>query len=148
MRITTKGRYALRAVLNLATSSSSRQNQPISIRQIAAAEQISPEFLERIFFKLKKAKIIDSFRGPGGGFVLHKALEEISVKDIFDAVGETLETAPCVGCENRDEESCPRMQRCTAYPVWKETANRIQDYFSSLTLQNIVATYNLALSNN
>ncbi len=86
MRITTKGRYGLRAVINLARSNHSR---PVSIGSIASEENVSSEFLEQIFFKLKKAGLIRSIRGPGGGFVLNRMPGEISVQDILAAVGET-----------------------------------------------------------
>ena len=82
MRITTKGRYGLRAVINLARTN---HNRPVSIGSIASEENVSSEFLEQIFFKLKKAGLIRSIRGPGGGFVLNRTPAEISVQDILDA---------------------------------------------------------------
>ena len=93
MRLTTKGRYGVRAVVNLAAAVG---NEPISISYIAKKEQLSPEFLEQIFFRLKKAGLIRSVRGPKGGFVLNHKPSEISVKTILDAVGEPLFPAPCV----------------------------------------------------
>ncbi|MCF7928202.1 MAG: Rrf2 family transcriptional regulator [Spirochaetales bacterium] len=134
MRITTKGRYALRAVLNLAAS---YDGKPISIRKIAEEEEISPEFLEQIFFNLKKAGIIDSVRGPGGGFMLKQSIDEVSVKDIFLAVGETLGITPCTFC-TEDETPCPRQDNCITYQVWKEAATKIQDHFAELTIRKIL----------
>lgn len=130
MRVTTKGRYALRAITNLAMAKSER---PVPIKQIAGEEEISPEFLEQIFFKLKKAGIISSVRGPGGGFVMEKDPAEISVKDIFDAVGEGLEITPCTG-----EDDCDRQDICLVHEVWKEASLHIVGYFENLKLKRIM----------
>ncbi len=92
MRITTKGRYALRATLALARLSDGQK--PISIKTISEVEAISPEFLEQIFFRLRKSGMISSVRGPGGGFFFSKALDKINLKDILEASGEGLGIAP------------------------------------------------------
>jgi len=130
MRVTTKGRYALRAITNLAMAGSDR---PVPIKQIAGEEGISPEFLEQIFFKLKKSGIISSVRGPGGGFILESDPAEVSVKDIFDAVGEELEITPCTG-----EDDCDRQDVCLVHDVWKEASVHIVGYFERLTLKKIM----------
>lgn len=130
MRVTTKGRYALRAITNLALTGS---DKPVPIKQIAAEEQISPEFLEQIFFRLKKTGIISSVRGPGGGFMLNRDPEEISVKDIFEAVGEGLQITPCTG-----EGDCERSEDCSVHDVWQEASDVIVTYFADLTLKNIM----------
>lgn len=136
MRITTKGRYAIRAMTNLAVY---QNGKPRPIKKIAAEESISPEFLEQIFFKLKKAGIIGSVRGPGGGFVLDKDPSKISIKDIFIAVDEGLDLTPCTTCaDNKDGGPCDRVSTCLAYAVWKEASDYILDYFSSVSLQSIV----------
>lgn len=134
MRITTKGRYALRAMTNLALSESSK---PKPIKIIAAEEDISPEFLEQIFFRLKKAEIIQSVRGPGGGFMLHKTPDNITVKAIFEAVDEGLDLSPCTTCTD-DEIPCTRLDTCLVHNVWKEASDRINAYFESVTLQKIM----------
>ncbi len=134
MRITTKGRYALKAILFLAVNA---QGSPISIKDIASAEKVSPEFLEQLFFKLKKAGIITSVRGPGGGFSLNRPLEEVTVKEIFDAVGEGLDLTPCTSCSD-NVPVCTEADECLTYDVWKAAADQIQGYFSSLTLRMIL----------
>ncbi|HUX49995.1 MAG TPA: Rrf2 family transcriptional regulator [Spirochaetia bacterium] len=136
MRITTKGRYALRAITNLALADS---NRPKAIKQIAGEEQISPEFLEQIFFKLKKQGIISSVRGPGGGFVLTREPGTVSVKEIFEAVGEGLDLTPCTTDPENADEACARMGECLVYDVWKEASKHINDYFGRLTLEKIVS---------
>jgi len=134
MRITTKGRYALKAILYLAVNST---GSPISIKEISAVQKISPEFLEQLFFKLKKSGIISSVRGPGGGFTLARTLEEVTVKHIFDAVGEGLDLTPCTSC-NEDTPVCTEVDECLSYDVWKAAADQIQGYFGTLTLRMIV----------
>lgn len=134
MRITTKGRYALKAILYVASHNS---QAPISIKEIAKDEKISPEFLEQLFFKLKKAELISSVRGPGGGFRLDRPLDSITVKDIFEAVGEGLDLTPCTSCAD-DVEPCGAQDECLSYDVWKAAADTIQGYFGSLSLQAIL----------
>ncbi|MFW5744401.1 MAG: RrF2 family transcriptional regulator [bacterium] len=134
MRVTTKGRYALRAITNLAMADT---DKPVPIKQIAGDEEISPEFLEQIFFKLKKSGIISSVRGPGGGFVLEKDPSDVTVKDIFDAVGEGLEITPCTG-----EDGCEREDVCLVHDVWKEASVHIVSFFENLTLRKVMEMNN------
>jgi len=134
MRITTKGRYALKAILYLAVNGT---GTPISIKEISAVQKISPEFLEQLFFKLKKSAIISSVRGPGGGFTIAKPLEEVTVKHVFDAVGEGLDLTPCTSC-NEDTPVCTEIDECLSYDVWKAAADQIQGYFGTLTLKMII----------
>jgi len=134
MRITTKGRYALKAMLQLARLQS---DSPVSIKEIAGAQNISPEFLEQLFFKLKKAKVITSVRGPGGGFTLLLKPSDITVKTIFDAVGEDLDLTPCTACEEPNSV-CVDQEDCLTYEVWKTIADQIHHYFRTLTLQMIL----------
>lgn len=131
MRITTKGRYGLRAVVNLAMS---HHNRPISISSIAGEEDVSSEFLEQIFFKLKKAGVIRSVRGPGGGFVLNRPPAEISVKDILDAVGETHGLTPCT---LRRQTLCDKPEPCPAHEIWTGLQARMEEYLSSISLKQI-----------
>lgn len=134
MRITTKGRYALKAMLYLASQD---RSSPVSIKEISADQHISAEFLEQLFFKLKKSAIISSVRGPGGGFSVARPLDQISVKDVFDAVGEGLDLSPCTSC-SEDSPVCAEMDECLTYDVWKAAADQIQAYFRSLTLRLIL----------
>lgn len=136
MRITTKGRYALRAMINL---SASFNGKPRPIKKIAADEEISPEFLEQIFFKLKKAGIVESVRGPGGGFMLARDPGEVSIKDVFIAVDEGLDLTPCTSCtDGNGADPCDRMDSCLVYSVWREASDHIIGYFEGITLQSIV----------
>jgi len=134
MRVTTKGRYAVRAVLKLTMSD---QTKPMSIRQLAEAEEISPEFLEQIFFRLRKADVIKSTRGPGGGFMLNRDPAEITVKDIFDAVGEEISLSPCTASDEPDFV-CSRENRCLAHDMWSEAAEYVKSYFAQITVQKVL----------
>jgi Rrf2 family iron-sulfur cluster assembly transcriptional regulator len=134
MRVTTKGRYAIRAILKLTMSD---QSKPVSIRHLAEAEDISPEFLEQIFFRLRKADVIKSTRGPGGGFLLNRSPAEITVKDIFDAVGEEINLSPCTMDDDADFV-CSRESHCTSHSMWVDAADYVKSYFASITIQKIL----------
>jgi Rrf2 family transcriptional regulator, iron-sulfur cluster assembly transcription factor len=133
MRITTKGRYALRAVIALAETSEGKT--PISIKTIAAKEEISPEFLEQIFFKLRKAGFISSVRGPGGGFFFSRPLSEITLCDIIEASGEGFGVGEC-SCAKKG--SCDDSNRCPAGKIWHEMDLQLREYAESKTLEDII----------
>ncbi len=136
MRVTTKGRYALRAMTNLAACENGR---PKPIKKIAAEEELSPEFLEQIFFRLKKAGIIDSVRGPGGGFMLKLPPEEINVRSIFEAVDEGLDITPCANCTMQGgDDACDLIETCLVHDVWKEASAHIISFFEEMTLRKIL----------
>lgn len=141
MRITTRGRYGLRAVLKLTLSD---RGKPISIRELSEIEEISPEFLEQIFFRLRKAGIIKSTRGPGGGFQMEMDPGEVSVKDIFDAVGEEIALTPCTN-EEGPRSPCNREKKCLAHEMWVETADHINGYFSNITIKDILEKQSAAV---
>jgi Rrf2 family iron-sulfur cluster assembly transcriptional regulator len=128
MRVTTKGRYALRAALALAEMS--KNGEMISISNLSDAEGISSVFLEQIFFKLKKAGIVKSVRGPGGGFSFARPPEAISVKEILYSAGEELDVLPC----DRQGGDCERISECICHRMLTSTANMVNDYFSGVTL--------------
>jgi Rrf2 family iron-sulfur cluster assembly transcriptional regulator len=132
MRLTTKGRYGVRAVLNLAMKN---EQHPVSISQISKEENLSPEFLEQIFFKLKKAGVIRSIRGPKGGFVLKWKPSEVTIKSILDAVGESINPTPCT---NGSTEPCPREKDCALVPVWNEFHELIAKHLDSISLKDII----------
>jgi len=135
MRVTTKGRYALRAITKLALEGG---DKPLPIKKIAEDEDLSPEFLEQIFFRLKKAGTISSMRGPGGGFAMKQDPESITVKAIFDAVGEGLELTPCTSYQGDGAGECVRKDECLVHDMWEEVSEHIIQYFESLTLKNVM----------
>lgn len=128
MRITTKGRYGLRAVIRLAQNDTGK---PLAIRKIAEDEELSSEFLEQIFFKLKRSGIISSTRGAGGGFDLTRPPEKISVLEILEAVGEDINLSPCSDGEGH---GCIREPECSTAVIWQEGTNLIRTFFSKVTL--------------
>lgn len=133
MRITTKGRYALRAVIALAETST--DGSPVSIKCIAEKEEISAEFLEQIFFKLRKAGVIESVRGPGGGFFFRKSFSEITLLDILEASGEGLDIMPCA-CGKKDP--CGRGDSCSAGRVWRDMDSHLRTYVKNMTLEDVL----------
>jgi Rrf2 family iron-sulfur cluster assembly transcriptional regulator len=140
MRLTTKGRYGVRAVLNLAAQN---QNHPISISQISREEDLSPEFLEQIFFKLKKAGVIRSIRGPKGGFVLAWKPSEVTIKTILDAVGESVNPTPCT---DGASDPCPREKDCALAPVWSEFNDVIEKHLEGVSIKDILESKKTAQS--
>lgn len=135
MRITTKGRYALRACLALAKLG--ENGNPVSIRELSDYENISPVFLEQIFFKLRKAGIISSVRGPGGGFRFAKSPEETNLKAIIEASDENVELTPCTG----GKDGCERDSECLAHSIWLEATTLINEYLESITIKTLKDRY-------
>ena len=133
MRITTRGRYALRASLALARMG--KDGELVSINTLSEAENISSVFLEQIFFKLKKAGIVKSVRGPGGGFNFAHPLDKLTVKEIMDAAGEELSAGNC----DKHNEDCTRRSGCVSHQVWLKVAELVNNYLSGLTLASLLA---------
>ena len=132
MRITTRGRYALRASMALAKLG--EKGLPVSINTLSNEENVSAVFLEQIFFKLKKADIVRSVRGPGGGFAFARPLDSISVREIFFAAGEELDVLPC----DRSIEDCDRLSGCICHKLITSATGLINKYFSEVSLQMLL----------
>ncbi len=134
VRLSTKSRYGLRALFDMAYNAG---NLPIQVKEISRRQNISPRYLEQIFQSFKKAGILKSKKGPQGGYFLAKRPEEITVQDIMQAAeGDTLLVA-CT-CENSSEQDlCEFDGNCVTQLVWKEAAALLHDYFSSLTLKTL-----------
>lgn len=131
MRLTTKGRFAVTAMIDLALRCS---NGPVTLAGISERQEISLSYLEQLFGKLRRRGLVDSVRGPGGGYCLARPLAEITVADIICAVDEPLDTTQCGGKENcRDEE------RCMTHDLWSTLNRKIHDYLSSVTLAELVS---------
>ena len=131
MRLTTKGRFAVTAMLDLAL----RQNRgPVTLAAISERQHISLSYLEQLFGKLRRAKLVSSVRGPGGGYNLAHPTQEISVAAIVTAVDEPLDATQCGGKENCHEE-----KRCMTHDLWETLNEKMHDYLSSVTLADLVA---------
>jgi Rrf2 family iron-sulfur cluster assembly transcriptional regulator len=131
MKLTTKGRFAVTAMLDLAM----RQNRgPVTLAAISERQHISLSYLEQLFGKLRRAKLVSSVRGPGGGYNLAQGPNQITVADIVTAVDEPLDATQCGGKENCHEE-----KRCMTHDLWATLNEKMYDYLSSVTLADLVA---------
>lgn len=133
MLISTKGRYALRVMLELAEH---KPGEYICLDTIASSQGISEKYLESIVSMLSKAKLVEGLRGRGGGYRLTRRPEEYSVGDILQVAEGSLVPVNCLGCSpNR----CDRAGDCLALPVWEKLDNLINDYLNSVTLADLLA---------
>lgn len=132
MRISTKGRYALRVVSALAADGS---GDYVPLKEIAGRQQISEKYLEAIIKSLVKAKYVVGVRGKGGGYRMARPASEITVKDILEATEGSL--AP-VACLEGGKIRCPRAEECVTLPLWKGLNDLIQDYLSAITLEQLI----------
>jgi len=134
MKISTKSRYGLRAVFDIAYYSAGLSTQ---VKEISARQAISPRYIEQIFQKLKKAGIIKSTRGPSGGYYLAKKFDEISVGDIVRATEGAIHLVHCTGPAKNGRKTCDRIQQCVVRDVWTEATDRLMTYLNSVTLQDL-----------
>ena len=133
MKLTRKGRYAVMAMADLATINARR---PTSLTEISLRQGISISFLEQIFLKLKKKKLVESLRGPSGGYLLARSPEEIKLSSIIDAVEEKIET---LGCKKESKKGCTgKSIKCITHKLWGDLENHINDLFKKNTLKDIV----------
>ena len=133
MKLSSKGRYAVMALTDLAKFD---PKNPVSLRDISLRQGISLVYLEQLFLKLKKNKIVTSIRGNKGGYVLHKNPSEIKILDIFLAVDEKIKT---IGCEKHSKKGCNgRSSKCITHDLWDELENHINIFFNSKSLKSIL----------
>ncbi len=133
IKVSTKGRYGTRLMLNLARHHNS-SNKAVILRNIAEEEQISIRYLEQIIISLKICKLVKSIRGAGGGYTLARKPSEITVCQILEALEGTCGLVDCV----EDSDFCDRLPTCAAYEVWKEASHILKDYFQRVTLQHVL----------
>jgi Rrf2 family iron-sulfur cluster assembly transcriptional regulator len=131
MRLTTRGRYAVTAMLDLALHD---QSGPVSLSEIAERQGISLSYLEQLFSCLRKRGLVDGTRGPGGGYRLRKSVQSISVADVIDAVDETVDATKCGGQQN-----CQGEQRCLTHDLWADLSTQIRDFLDNVSLNELVA---------
>lgn len=138
MRTTTRGLYALKSLLALACNASSEK--PVPLHRLAEDEGISPEFLQQIFFKMRKAGLVAAYRGPGGGFYLAKDPKDISIQEILLAAGETLSISPCKPCDCQDDcdHPCDKLDDCKASKFWLELQQEISNFTGSRKLSDFL----------
>ena len=133
MKLTSKGRYAVMAMADLAKVSN---DQPTNLSEISLRQGISISFLEQIFSKLKKSNLVYSSRGPSGGYLLSKSPSEIKLLSIIKAVDEKVKT---VGCKKESKKSCTgKSIKCITHNLWDDLEKHINSFFEKKTLEDIV----------
>lgn len=132
MKLTTKGRYAVTAMLDLSLNS---DKGPVSLLEISERQSISLSYLEQLFSKLRRQGLVKSMRGPGGGYSLSREPEQIAISNIIMAVDENLDVTNCgnanAGC-NEDNK------RCLTHNLWMDLSNRIQTFLDDISLQDMM----------
>jgi Rrf2 family transcriptional regulator, iron-sulfur cluster assembly transcription factor len=131
MRLTTKGRFAVTAMIDLALRQS---NGPVTLAAISARQHISLSYLEQLFGKLRRHKLVESTRGPGGGYSLARKAVDITVADIIVSVDEPIDATQCGGKESCHGES----GRCMTHDLWSSLNQRMVEFLDSVNLQHLV----------
>lgn len=141
MRLTTKGRFAVTAMLDLALHearsplANNEDIKPITLAGISERQSISLSYLEQLFSRLRRQGLVTSVRGPGGGYKLAKNYTEISVAEIINAVDEQIDATQCGGQENCRDEG-----RCMTHDLWATLNSKILDYLAGISLADMVAS--------
>ncbi len=130
MKLTTKGRYAVTAILDVALR---QQKGPISLADISFRQDISLSYLEQLFSKLRKNGLVKSVRGPGGGYLLGRESSAINIAEIILAVNEPLDATRCQGQGN-----CNDGETCLTHHLWKDLSNQIKDFLTSISLAELL----------
>lgn len=130
MRLTTKGRFAVTAMVDLAMS---QGKHPVTLAAISKRQKISLSYLEQLFGKLRRRALVDSVRGPGGGYRLAQDMTQISVADIILAVDEKLDSTQCGG-----REDCRDENKCITHNLWANLNQHIFNYLGAVTLKQLV----------
>ena len=131
MRLTTKGRFAVTAMIDLALRQGSG---PVTLSAISQRQHISLSYLEQLFGKLRRNELVESTRGPGGGYTLGRAASDITVADIIASVDEPMDATQCSGKENCHGEGQP----CMTHDLWAALNARMYEFLSSISLQKLV----------
>ncbi len=133
MKLGSRGRYAVMAVVDLATNN---PEGPVSLSEIAARQNISLSYLEQLFAKLRKAEIVESVRGPGGGYLLKKGADQTNVGEIIIAVDEPIQTTRCG--EMGGKPCTGRLERCATHWLWRELRLHIVSFLSGVTISDVI----------
>ena len=137
MKLTTKGRYAVTAMLDLALH---YKHEPVSLADISTRQEISLPYLEQLFSRLRKQGIVESARGPGGGYMLAQQTNKISLASIIDAVDESVDATRCGGQMN-----CHGENQCLTHDIWEELSSQIWNYLSSISLADLTNKHSVKL---
>ena len=135
MKLSTKGRYGLRAFIDLAVCA---ESQPVSLTSIAQRQEISVSYLEQLMAKLKKAGLVKSVRGVSGGYSIARPAGEISVGDVLRALEGDLTPVECAGIDNHTSSHCSSSSQCVSKIVWKRINDSINDTVDSINIGELV----------
>jgi Rrf2 family iron-sulfur cluster assembly transcriptional regulator len=130
MRLSTKGRYAVTAMLDLAIH---HAEGSVTLSDISEAQGISLSYLEQLFARLRKAGLVEGIRGPGGGYQLSRKPADISVAEIIDAIGEGIDVTLCGG-----RTDCQEGERCLTHELWQQLGSKIHEFLESVTLASFL----------
>ncbi|MDP2226762.1 MAG: Fe-S cluster assembly transcriptional regulator IscR [Moraxellaceae bacterium] len=130
MRLTTKGRYAVTAMLDLALHA---RHDPVSLADISERQSISVSYLEQLFAKLRKSALVSSVRGPGGGYQLARDGATIFIAEIIDAVDESVDATRCGG-----QGDCQQGLTCLTHELWSDLSEQIHNFLSGISLQELM----------
>lgn len=139
MKLTTKGRYAVTAMLDLALND---QRGPTNLADISARQGISLSYLEQLFAKLRKEGLVTSVRGPGGGYLLSKEKSLISVAVVVDAVSESMDATRCQG-----KTPCQQGEICLTHHLWQDLSQQIHSFLNNISLQDLVERQEIRMVN-
>lgn len=142
MRLTTKGRYAVTAMLDLVLHTSKRNALPVVLADISERQGISVSYLEQLFSKLRRVGLVRSIRGPGGGYLLAKSSKGIFVADIIAAVDEKVDVTRCGGGKD-----CQQGNRCLTHHLWHDLSKQIRSFLSDISLADLVEKRKIAKAN-
>jgi Rrf2 family iron-sulfur cluster assembly transcriptional regulator len=131
MKLTSKGRYAVTAMLDVALHS---EKGPVPLADISERQEISLSYLEQLFAKLRKQELVTSIRGPGGGYRLGRAAESIAIGEVIAAVNESIDATKCNG-----KADCHGGEKCLTHNLWQDLSDRISKFLDSITLGELVA---------
>jgi Rrf2 family transcriptional regulator, iron-sulfur cluster assembly transcription factor len=137
MRLTTRGRYAVTAMLDLALHG---DKGPISLADISQRQEISLSYLEQLFAKLRQQELVRSVRGPGGGYRLARISDEINVAEIINAVNESIDATSCSGKGN-----CHNGDVCLTHHLWNDLSHQIHQFLSGITLDSLMHQHEVQL---
>ncbi len=140
MKMSTKGRYAVMAMIDIGEHG---HGKPVSLAEIADRQDISQEYLEQLFGKLRRANLVTSARGPGGGYLLAREPSEINMSEVILAVDEELRVTRCDGSA---VNGCVKGERCCAHDLWSSLGRQMMGFLDSITLEDVVSKRNLALA--
>ncbi len=133
MILTTRGRYAVTSLIDIAVC---KQTKPVNLTDISIRQNISVGYLEQIFCKLKNAGLVNSIKGPGGGYILAKPLNKINIKQIVDAVEERMEMTKC---GNKPENRClKKSTKCFTHDLWHNLGKKIDEYLCSVSIEDVI----------